>query len=209
MPRKTTRKYSPLDFKFTKADYDEMKQIPLYQKTAFECCRGWFGILYDLGHKINAYCLENKINPPRMQQVKEKFGTLRFYYAWQDDGATEYQKDIVRDWVSTAEKQTETTCEYCGKDGELMVDDGVWKVTCPEHTDDHEYVYTAEEYTKIREEQARKMRKCDVCGEGYADGYNNGETFVNRCEKHKEDFITTEEYWSNLQKQKQAESESV
>lgn len=186
------------DFRVSTDHREALKSIPLYSNLVVEFLDGWFGLIYDLGQKIQSFCDENQINPPKIQQVKEKFGTLRFYYTWQDDGATEYQKDIVRDWVSKAENQTETTCEYCGAEGQLIVDDGVWKVVCPNHTRDHEHVYTAAEYTKIREEQARKMRKCDVCGEGYADGYFDGEMFTNRCEKHKEDFITSEEHWENV-----------
>jgi hypothetical protein len=41
-----------------------------------------------------------------VEQVKEKFGTLRFYYRGGDD--------YVRGLVSMAESMTEVTCESCG-----------------------------------------------------------------------------------------------
>jgi len=201
MSRKTTRKFSPNDFKFTKNHYATMKAIPLYKNNAFECCVGWFDILFDLGHKINAYCADNGIKLPKVQQVKEKFGTLRLYYAWQEDISDEH-KQVVREWVAKAEDQTEITCEYCGQPGQMMVDGGIWKVICSKHTSDDEEVYTVEEYTKLRDEQARKMRKCDICGHGYADGYFDGQKFVNRCENHKEYFITTDEYFEKKNQEK-------
>lgn len=57
-------------------------------------------------------------------QVKEKFGTLRFYIG---DGSTE-----IFNRVHEAEKESETTCEWCGKPGEL--DQRLhWLLTlCPE-----------------------------------------------------------------------------
>jgi hypothetical protein len=59
-----------------------------------------------------------------VQQVKEKFGTLRFYYS----GGDEYISGIV----SMAEAMTEVTCEECGAPGKS--NGGGWiRVTCEEH----------------------------------------------------------------------------
>lgn len=51
-----------------------------------------------------------------LDQVKEKFGTLRFYYT----GGDEY----IRGMVSLAESLTAVTCESCGNPGEQR--DGGW-----------------------------------------------------------------------------------
>lgn len=57
-------------------------------------------------------------------QVKEKFGTLRFYY----DGGDEYIHGIV----SMMEAMSAVTCEVCGKPGRL--NKGGWvRTTCEEH----------------------------------------------------------------------------
>lgn len=57
-------------------------------------------------------------------QVKEKFGTLRFYY----DGGDQY----VRGAVSMAEGLTERVCETCGNPGKIC--GGNWiRVTCDLH----------------------------------------------------------------------------
>jgi len=178
---------------------EALTSIPLYSKIPFEFLDGWFYIIYDLGQKINSYCLENEIKPPKIQQIKEKFGTLRFYYSWQED-VDDAHKEQVRVWVRNVEELSERTCEQCGEPGKVIVDNGVFKTVCQKHIPNHENVYTVDEYTKLREEEARKRRKCDICGEGYAEGYWDGEKHTNRCEEHKEDFLTLDQYFKQKDK---------
>lgn len=60
-------------------------------------------------------------------QVKEKFGTLRFYYNGGDD--------VVHGIVSMAESMSAVTCERCGNPGKLST--GGWiKALCKKHRDD-------------------------------------------------------------------------
>lgn len=205
--RRNINPLSPINFKMNTEEYEALRTIPLYNKSGFECCKGWYDLLYDLGQKINSYCKENNLELPRIQQIKEKFGTLRFYYAWQVE-TDDKHKEQVREWVRQAENLTETTCEFCGAEAETIVyDGGIVAVRCPEHTP--EGSMSSEEYRKVQEERARMMRKCDVCGEKGADTYviDDRQT-TNRCEKHREDLLTHEEYWDMIQAQK-VESESV
>jgi hypothetical protein len=59
-----------------------------------------------------------------LDQVKEKFGTLRFYYTGGDD--------YIRGLVSMAESMSGVTCEECGKPGTST--GGGWiKTVCVEH----------------------------------------------------------------------------
>lgn len=58
-------------------------------------------------------------------QVKEKYGTLRFYY----DGGDDY----IRGLVSMAERMTAITCEVCGNAGKVN-DEGWITVRCDEHS---------------------------------------------------------------------------
>lgn len=58
-------------------------------------------------------------------QIKEKFGTLRFYTA----GGDEYTSGVVR----MAESLSCVTCEVCGKPG-MTSGKGWIKTTCEEHT---------------------------------------------------------------------------
>ena len=72
----------------------------------FECQDGWFQLIWDLCEKLKASGFDK-----RVQQVKEKFGGLRFYV----ESATNEQWDIIRD----AEILSYQTCEYCGEEGEI------------------------------------------------------------------------------------------
>lgn len=67
-----------------------------------------------------------------VQQIKEKFGGLRFYY----DGGD----DRIRGMVSMAESWAARTCEECGKPGKSR--SGGWiKTLCDEHAAEREARY--------------------------------------------------------------------
>jgi hypothetical protein len=63
-------------------------------------------------------------------QVKEKYGTLRFYYAGGDD--------MIDGMVSMAEAMSERTCETCGAPGKLRTD-GWLKTLCDHHAEEQGY----------------------------------------------------------------------
>lgn len=63
------------------------------------------------------------VPPVKVSQVKEKFGSLRFYY----QGGDEWCAGAV----AMAEIATEKTCEYCGKPGK-PTKDGWIKILCPD-----------------------------------------------------------------------------
>lgn len=87
---------------------------------------GWFNIIYELGGKL----LDS--DPLAMAaQVKEKFGTLRFYMAGgvSDKGWGE---------ISHAEKLSMKICEVCGHHGWIHNSTG-WMITlCDEHYEERE-----------------------------------------------------------------------
>jgi len=62
----------------------------------------------------------------KASQVKEKFGTLRFYMTSSTPKINEY--------IDIAEKLSHTTCMTCGKPGKL-IPSGWWYTACEEHTD--------------------------------------------------------------------------
>jgi len=85
----------------------------------FECDSGWFDIIDILCHEIQHYldwkCKdlpedERDVMQVVADQVKEKFGTLRFYYHGGDE--------VVEGMVMMAESLTYRTCESCGCPGE-------------------------------------------------------------------------------------------
>ena len=61
----------------------------------------------------------------KITQIKEKFGTLRYYFDTEKSGI---ELDIMYAIASEAERMSAQTCETCGKFGELR-DDRSWIVT--------------------------------------------------------------------------------
>lgn len=96
----------------------------------FECGDGWFDILLqasiDLEREIQAYPKEERENVVALQ-VKEKYGTLRFYIS--------YYTEELDEIIQRAESQSACTCETCGQSGKLR--GSFWLYTaCDEHTRD-------------------------------------------------------------------------
>lgn len=80
----------------------------------FECGEGWYNIIDQLCANIQSHInwqeKQGKIVPQVVaEQVKEKFGTLRFYYRGGDD--------IIDGMVRMAESMSSVTCEECGVPG--------------------------------------------------------------------------------------------
>jgi hypothetical protein len=80
----------------------------------FDCGDGWFNILNQLMGSIQHHLdWKNKnglvVEQVTLDQVKEKFGTLRFYYSGGDD--------VIDGMVRLAESMTCVTCEVCGSPG--------------------------------------------------------------------------------------------
>ena len=76
----------------------------------FECHDGWFELLKECITKIKEVCERDKLNI-KVDQIKEKYGTLRFY-------VSEYT-DAINDIVDEAERKSSETCEMCGSLGEI------------------------------------------------------------------------------------------
>lgn len=85
----------------------------------FDCGNGWYQIIKRAAEKLEPLIAKAKAEFPsdweagffRASQVKEKYGTLRFYLS----GGTAAMHKIVTD----AENQSAKTCERCGKPGKL------------------------------------------------------------------------------------------
>jgi hypothetical protein len=80
----------------------------------FDCGDGWFNILDQLCLNIQYYIewknkKETVVEQVVADQVKEKFGTLRFYYSGGDEH--------IAGMVAMAESMSSVTCEDCGKPG--------------------------------------------------------------------------------------------
>lgn len=96
----------------------------------FECGDGWYNIVNQLCSQIQHYIdwknkKEEVVSQVVASQVKEKFGTLRFYYNGGDD--------YIRGLTSMAEAMSGVTCETCGKPGKFR-GKGWYYTACDEHT---------------------------------------------------------------------------
>lgn len=112
----------------------------------FECGDGWYNLLDALmsniqGHidwraRQRAYAIEQKskkipeeVPQVVLSQVKEKFGTLSFYYTGGDER--------IFGMVMLAETISGQTCEWCGKPGERR--NGGWiRTLCDAHEEAHQ-----------------------------------------------------------------------
>lgn len=84
----------------------------------FECRDGWFNILMDLCGRLSTVVDEEF----KVLQVKEKFGTLRFYVFKANDTA--------RELIRRAEVESSHTCEECGSLTGTLRGEGWMKILC-------------------------------------------------------------------------------
>lgn len=103
----------------------------------FECGDGWEPLVRELSKKIEDYNTTSFDWPPTVAiQVKEKFGSLRFYISC--------GPDWIHDLIEEYEEKSETTCEICGQPG-TMCQKGSWlKTLCNEHRAMYEYLVCKE-----------------------------------------------------------------
>ena len=119
----------------------------------FECGDGWYNILNLLMSNIQHYTDWNNQNFEKgytqykqvpqvtLDQVKEKFGTLRFYYT----GGDEHISGMVR----MAESMSSVTCEACGNPGERRGSGWIYTAcdahTKPQDLNSDDFIETSEE----------------------------------------------------------------
>ena len=98
----------------------------------FECGDGWYELIRELSSKL--YPLIQKFKEqypdefdcyPRASQVKEKFGSLRFYM--------DISTDEMCNLISEYEGRSEMICEVCGKPGSIDYKEKWLACRCEEH----------------------------------------------------------------------------
>ena len=120
----------------TKQLYDKFpdlfkeKDLPPEQSNmcwGFECSDGWYNIIDTLCSLIQIHQKSQTpdYEPVVVQQVKEKFGTLRFYYTGGDD--------IIFGMVAYAEAISGMTCEFCGDRGTTNWKRSWVRTVCSKH----------------------------------------------------------------------------
>jgi hypothetical protein len=95
----------------------------------FEVERGWINILGRLFDDI-ADIVRPTGRKLHIRQIKEKFGTLRFYWSGPFDGQC---FDRICEAVELAQFRSEATCEECGAPGALRNAGGWYAVRCDRH----------------------------------------------------------------------------
>lgn len=96
-----------------------VKQYPeIYDSMwfGFECGDGWYELLSNLSQQLTDYCQQSGIDVPEAKQVKEKFGTLRFYVDY-PAGCSDEQYNIINEFIDHAEDASGQICEVCGEPG--------------------------------------------------------------------------------------------
>lgn len=85
----------------------------------FECGDGWYRLLHDLSSAIEEQAFKQGLDPdspswPKASQVKEKFGTLRFYMG--------SRSEEMGELIDAASERSAHTCEFCGLEGVLRTE---------------------------------------------------------------------------------------
>lgn len=92
---------------------------------------GWFKVLYDLSKSIDELCKDLSDGEyPTVDQVKEKFGTLRYYINLSTikDG---FLVDSIDNLIHDAEDKCLKICDVCGELGSYRKD--YMAVLCNKH----------------------------------------------------------------------------
>lgn len=90
-----------------------------------DCGDGWFGLLDALCTRLQFHTDHGDGPQVRVVQVKEKFGTLRFYV----DDADRFQRGMI----DLAQALSARTCEVCGAPGQVNSRGGAFAARCLVH----------------------------------------------------------------------------
>jgi hypothetical protein len=100
--------------------------------------KGWYGCIAPDGWKdivLETDEMLAYIDPDyEIHQIKEKFGTLRYYYG-SEHNFSSIQGKIMYAITQAAEARSSRTCEVCGKYGELDTSKYYIRTLCEEHLD--------------------------------------------------------------------------
>lgn len=140
-----------------KRDYEFVSGYSIYANYGFELHDGWFTLLCDLNKEIQErYAVANISVDIRVEQIKTKWGGLRFYYSLpgssssiqafdglcgagirmypkgnEDTALEELYSDIAA-IVKHYEEKSKFVCEICGAAGERRTDIGWVYTLCDE-----------------------------------------------------------------------------
>lgn len=91
-----------------------------FEGFGIECGAGWYGLLDALCTKIEAELIKTNNDkeeyPFQVEQIKEKFGGLRFYIS--------SANDTIYNFINEAENKSYKICELCGQQGKAYTIQG-------------------------------------------------------------------------------------
>ena len=100
-----------------------------------DCEDGWHQLIYDLCKgidKVLKNCTPEFLKGFYVQQVKEKYATLRFY--------TSYVNKEIYDLIAETENKSSEICEICGDTGKICVRNLWYKTLCDKCMNKHSYI---------------------------------------------------------------------
>lgn len=115
-------------------DWSHKHYIKLFPKlNKWEYNKPFFSFVEKFRKRSHKYVKYNKVYPPavKIDQIKEKFGGLRFYYSGGDKK--------VDGMVTFASYLASKTCEVSGEKGELCSNGGWYKTLVPKIREEERY----------------------------------------------------------------------
>jgi hypothetical protein len=102
-----------------------LKRIPARWGRYLDIDAGWYALIANLDQQLRGADTNYVVH-----QVKEKFGTLRFYCAPGDYEPSAETLDAFDALIAEAERLSAMTCEHCGAPGTLCHRAGAVKTLC-------------------------------------------------------------------------------
>jgi len=86
---------------------------------------GWLGLTLPIIEEVRRYNIKNPENEIKIDQIKEKYGSLRIYLS--------HEPDYLEAMICKAEHESEYICEICGARGKNEEINGWYMTLCDEH----------------------------------------------------------------------------
>lgn len=129
----------------------------IYKRWGCECSDGWYSLIHDLCQEITDRYVKSKLPVDIVvEQIKEKFAGLRFYYSFEDAECPVAAFDFLNEGISVRlqpkkesddenkkklrndiaqivrnyEEKSKAVCEYCGNKGIIRTDMPWIKTLC-------------------------------------------------------------------------------
>jgi hypothetical protein len=118
-----------MEFKELKEDFANMFGSCISCGTGL----GWYKIIYNLTKELN----NRYPNMIKVMQVKEKFGSLRYYTLYSSE-LDVFDRHHVSLLIRAAEDECDKTCEFCGSNDNVIKGGRYWiKTLCGKCREDY------------------------------------------------------------------------